>query len=412
MRKLAFWLTVAFLFTVPWEDAISIESVGRISRVVGLLALAVWAVSVVLRRRIRRATPFVMAYFIFLIWSGLTLFWSVNPGATVGGFVTYIQIFGMILILWDLFETERSIEVALQAFVLGAYVASISLLVNWVNAPPTKFPQYQRINALGFETDGIALVVALAMPAAWYLAVRPHDSRGAPALRLVNIAYVPIAIFSIILTGTRGAALATIPTVIFILWSLRTSRRSQRLLAVIVVGVAVAAVWFAPPEPLERITGTASDIAGGDSLSGRRDIWAAGIDTFFANPIAGVGLDAFREASPFNKEAHNTPLSVLVETGLVGAMLFGYLTLLVLAATLRPAGLAKWYWRTQIAVVALGSMSLSLENSKPPWIFLTLAVASAYSVGLADAGEGREPADVLTTARQSFRDGEPPLMES
>ena len=250
------------------------------------------------------------------------------------------------------------------------------------------------------------------MPAAWYLAVGPHGSRGATALRLVNIVYVPTAVFSIILTGTRGAALASIPTAIFILWSLRTARRSQRLLAVMVVGVAVTAVWFAPTEPLGRITGTASDITSGDSLSGRRDIWGAGMETFFANPIAGVGLDAFREASPFNKEAHNTPLSVLVETGLVGAVLFGYLTLLVLAATRRPAGWATWYWRTQIAVVALGSMSLSLENSKPPWIFLTLAVASAYSVGLADTDLSREPADVLASTSSACRGGEPPLRES
>ena len=52
MRKLAFWLTIGFIFTVPWEAAIHISAIGRVSRAFGLIAATVWALSVVLRGRL------------------------------------------------------------------------------------------------------------------------------------------------------------------------------------------------------------------------------------------------------------------------------------------------------------------------------------------------------------------------
>ena len=105
---MAFWLTIAFIFTVPWEAAIQVSNVGRVSRALGLVAAAVWAVSVVLRGRLRQPDAFVKAYFLFLVWNGLTLYWAIAPGQAFKGFLTYTQIFGMILILWDLFETDHS----------------------------------------------------------------------------------------------------------------------------------------------------------------------------------------------------------------------------------------------------------------------------------------------------------------
>lgn len=378
MRKLAFWLTIALIFTVPWEAGFQIGPIGRGSRALGLIAAAVWGVSVVVRGRIRYPSALVKAYFVFLIWNGLTLYWSIDTDSTFRGFLTYTQIFVMILIFWDLFETEHQIETALQAVVAGAYVSCISILANYVTAPPTRFPEYQRIKALGFEVDGIALIVALAVPAAWYLATAPTVRRRMPMWRAINFAYVPVAFFTIILTGTRGAALASIPSAIFILWTLRNASPAQRYTAWLVVAAAVVVVlWIAPRDPLDRISGSLVDIANQGSLSGRREIWADGLQNFFDNPLVGVGLDSHRAASAFGKEAHNTPLSVLVETGLIGFILWSYAVVIVIGRTWQRVGWAAWYWRSQLAVAALGSLSLSLEDSKSIWIIVSLCVASA-----------------------------------
>lgn len=381
MRKQAYWLTIAFIFTVPWEAALQLGAGSRGSRVLGLLAAAVWAVSVLIRGRIRRLDAFVKAYFIFLLWNGLTLLWSIAPGTSFTGFITYTQIFGMILILWDLIETEKQVETALQVFVLGAYISCASIVVNWLTAPPTNFPEHQRINALGFQTDGIALICAMAIPAAWHLATGPTSPGRSKLTLIVNFAYLPAAVFAIILTGTRGAAIASVPTFMFIIWSLRQSSSRRRVIAWTMLGLGVLGVmFFAPPEMVQRISGSVADVLEGDSLSGRRDIWADSLETFAQHPIAGVGLDAHRASSAFDKEAHNTILSILVESGLVGFLAFGYVAIALLTRLLQLSGWSAWYWRSQVAVLALGSLSLSLEDSKPLWILSTFAVVSAAAI--------------------------------
>ncbi len=378
MRRASFWLVIAFVFTVPWEAAIQIGAFGRGSRALGLVAAGAWVVSVVLRGRIRRLDPFVTAFLLFLIWNGLTLFWSMDPTATFDGFVTYTQIFGMILILWDLFETEREIDVALQALVLGAYVSCASIIVNWLTLGSGGAGFQRRIDALGFKLDGIAMIVASAIPTAWYLATRPGVRNVSRGLRAANFAYAPVGVFALILTGTRGAALASIPTLIFILWTLRATAPSRRFVAWVMVGTAIAAVLlFAPDALVERITGAGADIIQGDTLSGRTEIWADGVDIFMEHPFAGVGLDAFPEASAYGKEAHNTALSVLGETGSVGFLLFCFVVLIAVVHLFQLRGWSAWFWRTQLAVLAVGSMSLHIENSKTAWIFMVLAVATA-----------------------------------
>ncbi len=381
MRKQAYWLTIAFIFTVPWEAAIQVGAGTRGSRYLGLIAAAVWAISVILRGRIRRLDAFVKAYFLFLLWNGLTLLWSIAPDTSFSGFVTYTQIFGMILILWDLIETEKQVETALQVFVLGAYISCASIFVNWVTAPPPNSPAHNRINALGFETDGIALICAMAIPAAWHLATGPNSLNRSKAIITINFAYLPAAVFAIILTGTRGAAIASVPTFLFIVWTLRRSSSRRRLIAWTMLGLGVLSVmFFAPPEMVQRIGGSVADVLEGDSLSGRRDIWADSLETFADHPLSGVGLDSHRASSSYNKEAHNTILSILVESGLIGFLAFGAIAIAVLTRLLQLRGWAAWYWRAQISVLFLGSMSLSLEDSKPLWILSTLAVVNAAAI--------------------------------
>lgn len=381
MRRQAYWLTIAFIFTVPWEAAIQLGAGSRGSRILGLVAAAIWAISVVLRGRIRRLDAFVKAYFLFLLWNGLTLLWSIAPDTSFSGFITYTQLFGMILILWDLIETEKQVESALQAFVLGAYVSCASIFINWVTAPPPNSPEHNRINALGFETDGIALICAMAIPAAWHLATGPNSAKRSRAVLVVNFAYLPAAVFAIILTGTRGAAIASVPTFLFIVWTLRRSSSRRRLIAWTMLGLGILSVmFFAPPEMVQRIGGSVADVLEGDSLSGRRDIWADSLETFADHPLAGVGLDSHRESSIYNKEAHNTVLSILVESGLIGFLAFGAIAIALVTRLIQLSGWAAWYWRAQISVLFLGSMSLSLEDSKPLWILSTLAVIHAAAL--------------------------------
>jgi hypothetical protein len=123
------------------------------------------------------------------------------------------------------------------------------------------------------------------------------------------------------------------------------------------------------------------------ALSGRFGIWTESHEVFRSRPIHGAGLDAHRAAIPTGKEAHNTYVSVLAETGVIGLLLFGGVMLSVVARVRSSVASDGRYWIVQLAVLAIGAMSLSLEDSKSVWIFLSLAVAS----GAAAAPRRRAP---------------------
>jgi hypothetical protein len=194
MRTLAYWLTMAFVFTVPWENAIKLGDLGRVSKPIGFVMAVVWAGSVVLRGRIREPDAFQKAYFLLVVWSGLTFYWSIDAGATTGGFLTYAQLLVMTFIIWDLCDSESAIETALQAYVLGAYITSLSIVLEFLSAPDAKFPEHERLRGVGTEVDGIALIAAIAVPAAWYLAAGPTHLQRSPGRQLLNFVYVPVGL--------------------------------------------------------------------------------------------------------------------------------------------------------------------------------------------------------------------------
>lgn len=409
MRAFAYWLTIAFVFTVPWENAIKLGELGRVSKPLGLAAAMVWGGSVLLRRRLREPDAFQQAYFLFVVWSGLTFYWSIDAGATTSAFITYTQLLVLLFMIWDLCDSESAIETALQAYVLGAYIASFSIVLEFLSAPDAKFPEHERLRGIGTEVDGIALIVAIAMPAAWYLAAGPTRLQSSPGRRLLNFAYVPVGLFAVAITGTRGATLALVPAAILIFWSLRRASSSQRLAAVGTLAAAILVlVVYAPRGPLARIqtAATATELGSEDSaLSGRWGIWVESSRAFLDRPVVGAGLDAHRAAVSggldeirvfkiTEKEAHNTYISVLVETGIVGFLIFATMIVVVIKRIRRLSGWRAWYWSAQVSVLAIGAMSLSLEESKSVWVFLSLCVATS-----AVAGTRMSPAAARSKAR-------------
>jgi O-antigen ligase len=370
--------------------------------VLGYLTVLVWGLGVLVHRRLRKPDSVQKVFLLFLIWNGLTLYWSLDQAATASAFVTYTEMFGLLLLFWDLYDREVLVKAALQAYVLGAFVAAGSIIVNYLTAPPVRFQEHERISALGYKTDGIALIVAIAAPAAWYLAAGPKAREHPLSARVLNYAFIPVAVVAVAMTGTRGATVASLPTALFIIWSLRDASLGKRVAALTAATIAgVALVQFAPTGQLQRIA-TAGDLAEQTpqgALGGRVDIWRDSAQVFIQHPIAGVGTDAHRAAiaprleqrsayKKAEKEAHNTYVSVLVETGLVGFTLFTLIVVNVLRRLRQQGGWARWYWSVQLVVIALGAMTLSLEDSKSLWIMTSLAVASAAA---AKTQEARAP---------------------
>jgi O-antigen ligase len=184
---------------------------------------------------------------------------------------------------------------------------------------------------------------------------------------------------AVLLTASRTALIGTGAAFTFVLWTWRRSRWVQRassvLLALLVVAGAVA---LAPKESRQRIATTATEITRG-TLHKRTQIWKAGVRALRQRPVLGAGAGAYPDAvEPFigvppipghEYVAHNTFLSVLVETGLPGFALYSlFLGALLLFVWVLP-GAERALWSSVLLVWVLGASTLTWEHRKPSWLF-------------------------------------------
>lgn len=264
---------------------------------------------------------------------------------------------------------------------------------------------YLRYAAPGADVDNTSLIIALGLPAAFYLALarREHAHRG--FFRVINFSFIPLALFAMVLTGTRGALLATLPTLVVMLVVLGRSGTAGRLLAIAIVGVSlVVIVEFAPTALVDRVTSSNPDAEiGGEGavLTGRAKIWTESLHAFSERPLGGVGDNAHRAAIPTHKVAHNTLLSVLTETGVVGLLLLLLATWFVIRLVRPILFEDNWYWFSQFALIGIGSLSLSTEDMKPMWVIVSLAVSFAARRRLAAATTTVEAPDHTVPRRTS-----------
>jgi O-antigen ligase len=220
------------------------------------------------------------------------------------------------------------------------------------------------------------LTIALGLPMAWYVSLS-RELRAAWLWRF----YLPLAVPAILLTGSRGSVLSALVGLSIIPWTLgRLRLRTKLALYALVAASLVLASQVVPEASLARIASTRADVEAG-YFGGRGAIWLAGLEVARDHPLVGVGAGGFEEAvePTIHQEmvAHNVFLSILVEDGLVGLVLFVAMILATLLP-LRHLPLAqRRFSAVLLLALAVGSLSLSWGHRKQFWFVLGVLAAQA-----------------------------------
>lgn len=378
MRKIAFWLALVLLFMIPWENSVIVDGVGRISRLMGILVAAFWMGTVLATGKFRQLRPFHLLVFLYFFWNSITILWSSDVSGTMDRITTYVQLFVFAWLIWDLFTTKEAIRAGLQAFVLGSYVSVIDTISNYfAGVSRGSTPRYA---AEGFNANGLALIVALSLPIAWYLAISAtaDGTKKTKLLSSVNYLFIPLGVFAALLTASRTALIGMVPTFWFILGASAKLRFIDRLVISLFLGVALYFIQpLIPQTSLDRLGTTQTELTEGD-LSGRRLIWDEALGVFENNSLIGTGSGTFKAAVDFkDKSAHNTYLAILVESGAIG---FGLFLLVVGMSGYHLRYLPKWealFWFVMLVVWAIGITTMSWEIKKPTWLLLNMIVVHA-----------------------------------
>lgn len=386
LRRLAAWAVAAFVFTVPFEEIVTIAGLGSTTRLVGLVAISLGVLALFEggeRVRLRRPTVFVVLLAAYVVWNLATWFWSFEPAATQRTVFTLAQLFAFVWLVTEFCRGRQCLARLMQAFVLGNYVAFGITVYNVLVISGGAFREIGRFNANEFS-----ILLALAIPMAALLL--GETRRG--WLYALNAAYPVVATFGVVLGASRGGlivclvALAVVP---FAMAHLGPVRRLSLLVA------AVAATWFsfafAPvlvPDlvrNVERLQGTADELTTG-TLTGRTTIWGETLEVFQASPVVGIGAGATRFALAETdlgrvKAVHNAFLSVASGSGLVGlGLLLGLVALAFAGALWAPPELRPFLLVLGLAML-VAMMPANLEARKATW-FVWVLMASFRPVSL------------------------------
>jgi O-antigen ligase len=375
MRKVVFVLLWLLVLAVPWEHAFAIESLGSIPRILGVVTIALALLTALVGDTVRRLTGTHLLMLIYVLWSGISLFWSVNPVASVTRLLTMVQLLGLVWLVWE-FAADLPGQLALmEAYVLGCVVCiggTYAALVRHIDVG------IDRYTAIGIDPNDLAVTLAIGIPIAWYLALTRTGRLRVLALRLFVFASLVI----VLLTGSRGGTLASVAALTVLLATRRKLSLASHVGTVLAVGTAaVIAIMVVPEASWERMQNIAADLMGGEGFETRRGILENGMRAFLQDPIVGVGLGAFGAATTgaLAKDivAHNTLLSVLVETGIVGGVAFLAIVLALILATRGMPTLERRVWRVCLLAWGVGVSTLTWEYRKVTWVLFALITAQA-----------------------------------
>lgn len=393
MRSIALALSLVFIFLVPWEGMVRLP-LGTFARFTGTILGVFWLGTILVTGRVRKLGPFQVMVCLFVLWNILSVFWSENPNRSFAHSRTWAQMFLLVVILWDLYTTRASLLAGLQAYILGAYVAVGSAVYNYFTGK-VYYTNYQRFSAGETNPDGFGFIVALGIPIAWYLAGSINNQGIGRFLRFLNYVYIPAALLGIALSGTRTALIASVVGMAFGLASLTRLRLIARIAIFVLLSSIILFIlpYVQTLKSFQRLSTTGAELTSGD-LNNRTNNWSEGLATFAERPLLGVGSNMYRSINSLGKVGHNSFVSVLVELGLIGFILFSIILGIAFVHAWRQPKWQSWFWLTVLTVWSIGAFTLTWESRKSTWVFLSFAVVSA-----AITNKQEEPALIETQTR-------------
>jgi O-antigen ligase len=393
------WIPTLLMITV-FGEALNTGSV-TLSRAVGPLAVFAMILGLAQHERMRLArVGLPLAVIAYATWALASVAWTVNPdnGLSLGGTSYSIAQLGLsIAIMLPMIMFVRTEHDLLRLMKATWALATITGLISIAQF----LAGSGRAVGVSGDANFFAALQVIALPLGALLAIETRD----PRRRFVVLVGVAIAVGSIVTTLSRGGILALVTIVVLLSFQpargfFRTRARKRAFLLVISIGAGVLlAVSYSALSAR-----TASLFSGGDTGSGRTNLWKAAVNGWHEHEVRGLGFGAFIGQSnqlllqtpgvdfsaydlrSSGQYVHNAYLESLVELGVVGATLFVAM-LVAMALSLRTTAkramtggrpFVSAFSRAMLlswAGFAFTSIFLSTETDRTLWVMIGLTIA-------------------------------------
>ncbi len=387
MQRLPHGVLLLFAFTVPWEYSLELgEPWGNIARLAGLIVFAL-ALSLALAKGcVRRPGLALWLTLALFLWLCCTVFWTVDTQATLERLRAMLQETVVVWFVWELCEDQGDLRRLLIATLAGCWVLAALTYADALSAhiagiAPTRF------SASGQDPNDAARLLDFGFP----LAALLFDLTSRQVWRVILLGYFPAGLLAVVLTASRGGVLTAMVALagagVLLVW-----HHPRRTVAGILISpLLLGLMWLLiPTAPLERLATIPDQLRNGD-LNQRVNIWDAGWRSFVEAPWLGHGAGTFVTATGLatGATAHDTALSLLVESGLIGMALALALLVVLAREAMKTRGSLRVGLCTLLAVWGVASLVGTLDETRMTWLLFGI-IALAGRVNADPVTEGAE----------------------
>lgn len=379
IRHAAMLFMLLLVFALPTDGAVEIAGMSLV-KIAGLMAFGLTAVLLVMGSGLQGVTGFHTAVLLYIAWVVLSYTWSEMPVpyATVQAvssgqaLKSNLYVLMVSLLLFQVVATRTDVRKLYVALVLGSFWLVYLMVKDYQVTADTVRHEIKQ-----FDANEVSVKLAMVMPLGIYLLT--HSPLRWQ--RLLGLAYIPAAAFTILITGSRtGAVVLVLGMAGFLPLILRSGWLGKSASVLLMVVALIAAANVIPPKTIERIFSTGKELSSG-TLNERSVIWANAYEEWEQSPVYGHGLGSFRRIiNPYNVDytAHNSFVAITAEQGVVGTVL--YLTVIGIAAlsAWRLQGDERWLLLLMLMIVVIGQMSLTLQDRMYIWFAYALVVLNLH----------------------------------
>ena len=342
--------------------------------------------------RARELGPLAWPLAAFVAWTGLTILWVADVRQGAIALLFYYLPFGLLAVGFARLPWSRRWLVALYAqLALMAAVFALIGMYQWATRDVFWNPKvivgnayapFYRVNSVFWDPSIYGRFLVIAILASLAIALSTRAARVAAVLA-VGIAITWIGLLFSFSQSSFVALIAGVLVAAAFAWQWRV------IAAAGLAAVVLVSVGFAAP----NIRDSLFDHSFNRVTSDRYSLVTNGLRIAEHHPVGGVGIGGFRQAyakrqhlkgrEPKKAASHDTPVTVVAETGVPGLLLFCWLLGAALLLTLRRVEGGFVHRTRLVAGLALGAIAVhslfynALFEDPMAWALFGLAALTA-----------------------------------
>jgi O-antigen ligase len=381
-------LLMVYIFMTPLEGFLSVNKIS-ILRYFSPLIFILWLIRSILSRQSIRFKNSMILFILWFLWGLFSLLWAHN--ANLGWSSYAISLFNILPMFVVIISEVNSYNKLKQLTITLGISSLILTLFVYLRGDLLTIPGAMLVQSISDKVIGVTITTPVAIALILFTTTSIF---GHGLFKMIGMIISIFCLFVLISTGERGPVLYSLASLacITVPFQLGHEKIFTRISIIVIVTVSLIFIMeknVLPEASTNRFKKTEMFSKNG-TMQQRLIAYNIGITKWKTSPLTGIGLGNYSLIPALKRiDAHSDYVRVLVETGIVGALLFVLAVLLVLRVSIKcflksnkSNQLLSGIIFALTLFVVLSSISNSIFLLRSYWVIFALAIASEESINV------------------------------